>query len=145
MRRNKSFPCERKSQKRILAIFLFSFLAFAEIFAQDSSRKNLIESASASGTTLYWDTLSQGGILEKNGRQVSFRVGSPVILLNNEKFLYADSPQISGGAIFVSNDFLREIESFFSAQNSSEDSFKVGAILIDPDRKSTRLNSSHRT
>lgn len=132
MRRNKSFPCERKSQKRIFAIFLFSFLAFAEIFAQDSSRKNLIESASASGTTLYWDTLSQGGILEKNGRQVSFRVGSPVILLNNEKFLYADSPQISGGAIFVSNDFLREIESYFSAQNSSEDSFKVGAILIDP-------------
>ena len=43
-----------------------------------------------------------------------------------------ESPQISDGAIFVSNDFLREIENYFSAQNSSEENFKVGAILIDP-------------
>lgn len=130
MRRNKFFSHEM--QKKILAIFLILFFFAAGVFAQNSSQKNLIESAVASGTTLYWDTLSQGGILEKNGKQVSFRVGSPVILLNNEKFLKIDSPQISGDAIFVSNDFLREIENYFSAQNSSEENFKVGAILIDP-------------
>lgn len=130
MRRNKFFSHEK--QKKILSNFLIFFILMSAVFAQNSSQKNLIESAAASGTTLYWDTLSQGGILEKNGKQVSFRVGSPVILLNNEKFLKTDSPQISGDAIFVSNDFLREIENYFSAQNSSEENFKVGAILIDP-------------
>ena len=130
MRRNKFFSHEM--QKKILSNFLILLFFAASIFAQNSSQKNLIESAAASGTTFYWDTLSQGGVLEKNGKQVSFRVGSPVILLNNEKFLKTDSPQISDGAIFVSNDFLREIENYFSAQNSSEENFKVGAILIDP-------------
>lgn len=130
MRRNKFFS--REMPKKILSNFLIFFILMSEVFAQNSSQKNLIESAVASGTTLYWDTLSQGGVLEKNGKQVSFRVGSPVILLNNEKFLKTDSPQISDGAIFVSNDFLREIENYFSAQNSLEENFKVGAILIDP-------------
>lgn len=119
-------------QKKVFANLLILFFCAALIVAQNSSQKNLIESAASSGTTLYWDTLSQGGILEKNGRQISFRAGSPVILLNNEKFLKVDSPQISEGTIFVTNDFLREIESFFSAQNSSEENFRVGAILIDP-------------
>ncbi len=130
MRRNKFFHCKSKSQKKFFSIVLI-FIG-AAVFAQSSPQKNLIESADASGTALYWDTLSQGGILEKNGKQISFRVGSPVILLDNEKFLSTDSPQVSDGAIFVSNDFLREIENYFSAHNSSEESFKVGAILIDP-------------
>ncbi len=133
MRRNEFFLREfcEAAKKLFANLFVFIFLAEA-IFAQSSSQKNLIESAAASGMTLYWDTLSQGGVLEKNGKQISFRVESPVILLNNEKFLKTDSPQISGGAIFVSNDFLREAENYFSTQNLSEESFKVGAILIDP-------------
>lgn len=119
-------------QKKLFALFLILFFFATASSAQNASKKNLIDSATASGTTLYWDTLSQGGILEKNGKQVSFRVGSPVILLNNEQFLKTDAPQISGGTIFVSNDFLHEIEQFFSAQTASEENFRVGAILIDP-------------
>ena len=104
-------------------------LAAGPLFAQSLS---LLDQSVQKGQTLYWDTLSQSGVLEKNGKQVSFRAASNVILLDNEKFSFSDAPQIQGGQIVVTPKFIQDAEEWFNARPASGENFKVGAILIDP-------------
>ncbi|MCR5045902.1 MAG: N-acetylmuramoyl-L-alanine amidase [Treponema sp.] len=104
-------------------------LVASPLFGQELS---LLDESSKKGQVLYWDTLTQSGVLEKNGKQVSFRAGSNVILLDNEKFAFTDAPQIANGQISVSQKFIQDSEEWFSLRSSSGENFKVGAILIDP-------------
>lgn len=120
----------RAKLARILAQAVALALALCPpLFAQELS---LLDQAAQKGQSLYWDTLTQGGVLEKNGRQVSFRAGSNVILLDNEKFAFTDAPQAVDGQILVSKKFIQDSEDLFSIKSSGGASFNVGAILIDP-------------
>ena len=112
---------------RVFALVLPLF--FRPAFGQSLS---LLEQSAKKGQSLYWDTLTQSGVLEKNGKQVSFRASSNVILLDNEKFAFTDAPQVTEGQISVSPKFMQDAEEWFNAQSSSGENFKVGAILIDP-------------
>ncbi len=112
---------------RVFALVLPLF--FRPAFGQSLS---LLEQSAKKGQSLYWDTLTQSGVLEKNGKQVSFRASSNVILLDNEKFAFTDAPQVTDGQISVSPKFMQDAEEWFNAQSSSGENFKVGAILIDP-------------
>ena len=115
---------------RFKSLLAFALLALgARLFAQSLS---LLEQSAQKGQTLYWDTLTQSGSLEKNGKQVFFRAGSNVILLDNERFAFTDAPQISGGQITVSKKFIQDSEDWFELKSASGENFKVGAILIDP-------------
>ncbi len=115
-----------------------SFMLLAAIFAApffkplSAQELSLLEQSAKKGQTLYWDTLTQSGVLEKNGKQVSFRAGSNIILLDNEKFAWTDAPQVAGGKISVSQKFIQDSEEWFNLAPSSGENFKVGAILIDP-------------
>ena len=111
------------------AFFASLFLLRSPAFSQNLS---LLEQSSQKGQILYWDTLTQSGVLEKNGKQVSFRAGSNVILLDNEKFAWTDAPQVAGGQISVSQKFIQDAEEWFSQKSAGGENFKVGAILIDP-------------
>lgn len=106
-------------------LFILSF------FAVYSQNLNLVEASAKSGITLYWDTLSGSGIMEKNGHQISFRVGDNFILEDYSKLVLTDTPEIKDGLIFVTQNFLKEAEGLFKTENS-QNGFKIGAILIDP-------------
>ena len=116
---------------RFLFGAFFAFLSFFRFpaFCQSLS---LLEQSAKKGQSLYWDTLSQSGVIEKNGKQVSFRAASNVILLDNQSFAFTDAPQIASGQISVSQKFMDDIEEFFNARPASGENFNVGAILIDP-------------
>ena len=74
---------------RFKSLLAFALLALgARLFAQSLS---LLEQSAQKGQTLYWDTLTQSGSLEKNGKQVFFRAGSNVILLDNERFAFTEA------------------------------------------------------
>ena len=119
-----------KNAPRLLTAALALFALFcAPASAQSLS---LLEQSAQKGQVLYWDTLAQSGVLEKNGKQVSFRADSNVILLDNEKFAYTDAPKIEAGQISVSPKFLQDAEDWFNLRPASGENFKVGAILIDP-------------
>ena len=79
--------------------------------------------------SLYWDSLSECGILEKNGHQLSFRNGESLVLLDSVKMAITDAPELKNNQLYVSNKFLSDAEEFFNQK--SEVPFKVGAILID--------------
>ena len=113
----------------IFASLVLLFAAAAQIYAAETIE--LLKKAEASGILLYWDSLSETGLMEKNGHQISFRAGDSVVLLDNRKLSVTDAPVAKSGALFVSQAFIDTAESFFKTE-SEEAHYRVGAILIDP-------------
>lgn len=116
--------------KNILQKLTVLLFLFAASFACGQSL-NLVDEAAKSGMTVYWDSLSGAGILEKNGHQISFKTGDNFILEDYTKIVFTDSPEVKDGSLLVSKKFLDEAERLFKIETSSN-GFKIGAILIDP-------------
>lgn len=111
--------------KKTLIFILINF-SFLYIFSQDIS---LLEKAKTSGMTVYWDSLSESGMIEKNGHQLSFRNGEQIVLLDSLRMMITDAPQLKDNQLYVSKKFLDDSEEFFNQKNDLP--FKVGAILLD--------------
>lgn len=118
--------CNRRFSCSVLAaIMLFSVIpAFSE-------RYLLADKAAQSGMTLYWDTLSSSGIIEKNGHQISFQAESSLCLLDSSALIITDAPVVEDGKVFVTENFVSSAEEYFKSSTDA-DGFKIGAILIDP-------------
>ena len=114
----------KKYFKFCLLLFIFS-LEFS-LFAQNLS---LLDHAKKDGMTLYWDSLSETGMLEKNGHQFSFRKDEPVAILDSYRIILTDAPILKENQILVTQKFLDDANYFFN--QDSDVMFKVGAILID--------------
>lgn len=115
-------------------LFLIFSLSFLKAQTSSSSQKNTLDlnsQAEKNGITLYWDTLSESGIMEKNGHQLSFRAGDGFVLQDYKKLAAVTSPESKDGQILVSKDFMDSALKFFSTE-VSESGYKIGAILIDP-------------
>ena len=107
----------------LISLLLFAFSLFA---ANDIA---LLERSKNSGMTIYWDSLSETGMIEKNGHQLSFRNGEGLVLLDSIRMMITDAPELRDNQLYVSKKFLDDSEEFFNQK--SELPFKVGAILID--------------
>ena len=113
--------------KKTLLTILILLLTFS--FGFSANNISLIENSKKSGTTVYYDSLSQSGMLEKNGHQLSFRAGENIVILDSIKMMITEAPEIKDNRLYVSQQFLDDSETFFNQK--SEMPFKVGAILID--------------
>ena len=112
--------------KRFASLISIIFLC-ATIFAANDI--DLLENGKKTGMTIYWDSLSESGMIEKNGHQLSFRNGEKMVLLDSIKMMITDAPELRNNQLYVSKKFLDDSEEFFNQK--SELPFKVGAILID--------------
>ena len=112
--------------KKIASIISLIFLC-ASVFAANDI--DLLEKGKKSGMTIYWDSLSESGMIEKNGHQLSFRKGERMVLLDSLKMMLTDAPELHDNQLYVPKKFLDDSEEFFNQK--SELPFKVGAILID--------------
>lgn len=112
--------------KRLISFFIFLLSTINFFAATDIS---LLDKGEKSGMTIYWDPLSESGMIEKNGHQLLFRKGEQIVLLDSMKMMVTDAPELRDNKIFVSKKFLDDSEEFFNQK--SELPFKVGAILID--------------
>ena len=112
-----------------IKFFTFLFLIFNFSFIFASNDISLMDKGKNLGMTLYWDSLSESGMIEKNGHQLSFRAGEEIVLLDSIRMMITDASEIKENQIYVSNKFINDSEEFFNQK--SEDPFKVGAILID--------------
>lgn len=120
-----------QKSKKICIAFIAVFSLYANSFAA-SSQIDLMDSAKKKGITFYWDTLSNTGILEKNGQHLVFRPDQDYVLENSMKISYTDAPVISDGKISVTKEFMKEIDDFFTQEQDNSTNLKIGAILIDP-------------
>ena len=112
--------------KRFSAL-ICSVLLYSALFASNDIA--LMEKCKNSGMTIYWDSLSETGMIEKNGHQLTFRNGEGLVLLDSIRMMITDAPELRNYQLYVSKKFLDDSESFFNQK--SELPFKVGAILID--------------
>lgn len=116
--------------KRIfLAALLLLNFSINSLPVQAAS-SSLIEEAKNSGMMLFWDPLSQSGILEKNGHQVSFRCGQDFYIQDNKSVVEGKAPVLDDGILKADSSFLDDVSSFFK-NVSGENSYRIGAILID--------------
>lgn len=109
------------------------FLVFFAFFCVPlfAGQHLLNEKAAESGMTLYWDTLSASGIIEKNGHQISFQAENPLCMLDSSALIITDAPVLKDGKLYVTDGFLSSAEEYFKSAGGA-DGFKIGAILIDP-------------
>ncbi|MCQ2597597.1 MAG: N-acetylmuramoyl-L-alanine amidase [Treponema sp.] len=109
---------------------LFSLILFL-ITASTLFSLSLVEKSKELGMTLYYDSLTESGMLEKNGHFVSFRANEQIILFDGTLMKLTDAPVIEENKLVVTKDFLDSAENFFHQEDLSIP-FKVGAIVIDP-------------
>lgn len=110
-------------------IFIF-FFQILFIFAKEAN-VSLVKSAKEYGMIFYWDSLSESGVLEKNGHQVSFSTSSDIMLFDSALISFTDEPVLKNGELFVTDDFLDKANEFFKDEEN-DSPFKIGAILVDP-------------
>ena len=92
---------------------------------------SLLKNACENGMTLYFDSLSSTGMLEKNGHQIWFKTGEGILMYDSALISFTDEPVLKNGELFVTQDFLDTANQFFK-ESDDESPFKIGAILIDP-------------
>lgn len=112
-------------KKHILFFAIFSIVS--SLFAVNDI--SLMDTAKKEGITFYWDSLSETGMLEKNGHQITFRKDESVVMLDNVRFELTDAPELKNNKIYVSKKFMNDADQMFKENNSTM--FKVGAILVD--------------
>ena len=112
-------------KKHVLFIAIFSIVSV--LFAVNDI--SLMDTAKKEGITLYWDSLSETGMLEKNGHQITFRKDENIVMLDNVRFELTDAPELKNNKIYVSKKFMNDADQMFKENNSTM--FKVGAILVD--------------
>ncbi len=108
--------------------FYFSLIFF--IFCTNLFSLSLVEKSKEYGMNLYYDSLTESGMLEKNGHFVSFRTNEQIILFDGTLMKLTDAPKLESNQIVVTKDFLESAENFFHQEDLSIP-FKVGAIVID--------------
>lgn len=114
------------NKKLILSTFIIISSLFSVFSVSDIP---LMETAKKQGMTVYWDSLSESGMIEKNGHQLSFRSGESLVLLDSIRFQITEAPELVDNQLYVSKKFLEDTENFFKENPSIP--FKVGAVLID--------------
>ena len=124
----------RQISKRIKRHIIFIFSLFVLSFAAYCAETvNLIDNAKKAGITVYWDSMSKSGILEKNGRQLSFQADQNIVLEDCKKLALWDAPTIENGILVASKLFMSKAENFFDTkQNFTNEVYNIEAILIDP-------------
>lgn len=113
--------------KRFFLVILI-FFSFFSIYSANSL--NLVSETERLGVSVYWDSLSESGMLEKSGKRISFRAEDPVVLHDCKKVVLLDAPEVKNGILYVSPKFMDDVKDFF--KTNSENFYKIGAILIDP-------------
>ena len=105
-------------------------LLFISFFMYGAS-VSLSEAAQEIGAHLFWDPISGNGVFEKNGHNMSFKIGEPLVLLDYSQLAITDAPENRDGVVFVTDGFIKMAEDLFKTQEPSA-YYRVGAILIDP-------------
>ena len=100
--------------KRLISFFIFLLSTINFFAATDIS---LLDKGEKSGMTIYWDPLSESGMIEKNGHQLLFRKGEQIVLLDSMKMMVTDAPELRDNKIFVSKKFLDDSEEFFNQKS----------------------------
>jgi N-acetylmuramoyl-L-alanine amidase len=86
---------------------------------------------------LYWDSFFQSGVLEQNGRTISFSVGTQgardIVLLDNREILSLPVPFNADGNLYFPEEFVAALKkNLDKARQEDATRFRIAAIVVDP-------------
>ena len=110
------------SDKKFFTSFLTIFLLSGFVFSANNI--SLLENAKTSGMTIYYDSLSQSGMIEKNGHQLSFRNGEQIVILDSIRMMITDAPEIKNNQLFVSQKFIDDSKKQADKKANKEEKLK---------------------
>lgn len=121
--------------KTIVSILLCLFFLFSPVAAQSSAENDenlvsLTEFARENDIYLYWDSLSQSGMLQKNGHTMSFRLDEQIAVLDYQTVSVVSRPVMKNGAVYIDETFEDSALGLFN-KTPDAPTFRVGAIVID--------------
>ncbi len=125
MKKNSIFLCMKKQY------FLFLIILSFTAFFSHAQQLDFLKSAKKAGMAFYWDPLTLSGVIEKNGRSISFKAGDTFFLQDYKTVVSENSPSLEDGKLLATQSFFNMAENFFKTQGN-ESTYKIGAILIDP-------------
>jgi len=121
----------KAKRSAFLLILFFSVLNCASFAAAPQAEINLLEKSTEAGITVYWDPFSLSGVMEKNGKQISFKAGGDFALKNYSTIMNERAPYLKEGVLFAGEKFMSAAINYFKEQDTLNQ-YKVGVILIDP-------------
>ncbi len=116
---------------KVPILFAIMLLFFSILSAQaPDGYVTLQEVATKTQSNLYWDSMTSGGMLEKNGHFLNFSVDSPIVILDYTKTAIVSMPVKLDGTVYANENFLSTATELFN-QLPPTSNFRVGAIIID--------------
>ncbi|HSV56164.1 MAG TPA: N-acetylmuramoyl-L-alanine amidase [Magnetospirillaceae bacterium] len=85
------------------------------------------------GARVSWDPLTATGFLERGGHRASFKLGSPLWVLDGTDLLRLEPVGLAGGAPVLPDSAAAALAAWFARKEAERASmYRVAAILIDP-------------
>ena len=99
-----------------------------------ASGPRLLSSAAADlGARLSWDPLTETGYLERGGHRASFKLGSPVWVMDGGELVRLEPVEFRGGVPVLPESAAAALKAWFARRDEERAAqFHVAAILIDP-------------
>ncbi len=107
----------------IVALFVPTNLFAGDILLSSFAREN--------GATLYWDTLTNSGLLQKNGHSAGFQLDDQLMIIDYSQLTICEPPYKKDGVVYVSQGFADRLTELWDSPAVQGSFFRVGAILID--------------
>lgn len=99
---------------------IFCFFATFSAFSQNVSFVSLENCSKQLNAKVYWDSLSESGILEKDGHQIQFRTENQIAIFDFSAFELVDAPKNINGTVFFTNGFVTRAEKFFADAKTAD-------------------------
>jgi len=84
------------------------------------------------GAWLEWDPLRRAGRIRLGDGAVSFKMGSPLVLLGYKRLFYTEPLTWTEGAVFLPAETARVIKDYFASSTGGDGNPRVAVIFIDP-------------
>ena len=111
---------------------LFIAYFFVSVFSLFSQSLSVDELLNRTNATLTWEPYSRIGLLEKDDKTISFRLGDPWMICDYDKKISTGTVLKEKGVLIFSEEAALSILKFFGEDVVEEDPYNVGVILIDP-------------
>ncbi|MCQ2982121.1 MAG: N-acetylmuramoyl-L-alanine amidase [Treponemataceae bacterium] len=107
----------------VMAVLLPAVLSAGDIVLSDFAREN--------GAVLYWDTMTNSGLVQKNGHSAGFQLNDQLMIIDYSQLTICEPPYKKEGVVYVSQSFADRLSELWDAPAVQGSFFRVGAILID--------------
>ncbi len=122
------------------AFCIIFFAAGFSLFAQSVSFVSLENFSKQLNAKVYWDSLSESGVLEKDGHQIQFRTENQIAIFDFNAFELVDAPKNINGTVFFTNAFVSRAEKFFADAKTAD--LKIAAEKAEQAKISQHTVSS---